>query len=45
VGEFVQVPGDLPLVPGDHDRFNVREVLVEGGAPDPGLLGDLRHRR
>jgi hypothetical protein len=31
-------------MPGDQDRFDIGEVLVQGRASDPGLLGDLRHR-
>jgi hypothetical protein len=38
-----QVPGDVPLVPGDQDRLDVGEVLVEGGPADAALLGDLGH--
>ncbi len=43
-GEVLQVGVDLALVPGDQDRLDVREVLVQRGAPDAGCLGDLRHR-
>jgi hypothetical protein len=38
-----EVFGDMPFMPGDQDRLNAREVLVECGAADAGLLGDLRH--
>ncbi len=43
-GEMLEVGGDVALVPGDQDRFHVREVLVQRRAPDAGLLGDPRHR-
>lgn len=39
-----QVVGDLPVVPGEQDRLDIREVLVQRGPSDAGLLGDLRHR-
>ena len=39
-----EVAGDLTFVPGDQDRFDVGEVLVQRRASDAGLLGDLRHR-
>src|SRR5450755_2186861 len=42
--EMFEVTGDLAFVPGGQDRLEVGEVLVQGGAPDAGLLGDLRHR-
>jgi hypothetical protein len=42
-GELVEVVGDLPLLPGEQDRLDIREVLVEGRAADAGVLGDLRH--
>ena len=35
---------DVTLVPRDEDRLDVWEVLVQGRTPDPGFLGDLRHR-
>ena len=44
LGQVSQVAADLPLVPGKQDRLDVPEVLVQGRAPDAGLLGDLRHR-
>jgi hypothetical protein len=44
VGELLEVSGDLALVPGDEDRLDVREVLVQGGAADPGLRGYPGHR-
>jgi hypothetical protein len=43
-GQVCEVGLDLTIVPGEQDRFNVREVLVQRGAADPGLLGDPRHR-
>jgi hypothetical protein len=43
-GEVVQVAGDLAIVPGGQDRLDVGEVLVQRGAPDAGLRGDLGHR-
>jgi len=42
-GELLEVAVDLTLVPGDQDRLDIREVLVERRASDPGLLRDLRH--
>lgn len=42
-GEMVEMPGDLLRVPGDEDRLDIREVLVEGRSADPTVLGDLRH--
>ena len=44
LGELFEVAADLTFVPGDEDRFDVWEVLVQRRASDPGLLGDLRHR-
>lgn len=44
-GEVLEVGGDMPVVPGDQDRLDVREVLVQRGAADAGVLGDPRHRR
>jgi hypothetical protein len=38
---MVQVLSDMSLVPRDEDWFNAREVLVERGAADAGLVGDL----
>ena len=43
-GEMFEVAGDLTFVPGDQDRFDVWEVLVQRRTSDAGLLGDLRHR-
>ena len=34
----------VAVVPGDEDRLDVQEVLVERRASDAGLLGDSRHR-
>jgi hypothetical protein len=39
--QMLQVLGDVPFVPGEQDWLDAREVLVEGGAADAGLLGDL----
>ena len=39
-GELFEVRGDVAAVPGDQDRVDVGEVLVEGRAPDAGFLGD-----
>ena len=44
LGELAQVAGDVPVVPGDQDRLDVREVLVQRGPADPGRGGDLQHR-
>jgi hypothetical protein len=44
LGEMFQVPTDLALVPSEKDRFDIWEVLVQRGAADARLLGDLRHR-
>jgi len=46
VADFVQLSemvADLSLMPGGEDAFDIREVLVESGAADPGLLGYLGH--
>jgi hypothetical protein len=43
-GEMFEVAGDLTFVPGEQDRFDVRELLVQRRASDAGLLGDPRHR-
>lgn len=40
-GKIFQVFGDLTLVPGEQDCFDVREVLVERGTSDARLFGDL----
>jgi hypothetical protein len=39
-----EVGGDLAFVPGDQDRLDVWEVLVQRRPADAGGLGDLRHR-
>jgi hypothetical protein len=39
--KVVQMAGDLAFVPGDQDRLDVGEVLVQRGTPDAGLLGNL----
>ena len=44
LGEVLEMAGDVPLVPGEQNRFDVWEVLVQRRSPDAGLLGDLRHR-
>ena len=42
--ELLEVAFDLLRVPGQQDRLDVWEVLVERRAADAGLLSDLRHR-
>ena len=42
LGEILEVAADLTFVPGDQDRFDVWEVLVQGRTSDAGLLSDLR---
>jgi hypothetical protein len=42
--QVLQVVADLALVPGPQDRLDVGKVLVQGGAPDSGVLCDPRHR-
>src|SRR5690606_19269890 len=42
--QVLEVVADLALVPGEQDRLDIGKVLVQRGAPDPGVLGDLRHR-
>jgi hypothetical protein len=44
LGELGEVLADLALVPGDQDRLDVGEVLVQRGPADAGPLGDLGHR-
>lgn len=41
--QLLEVACDLSFVPGEQDRFDIREVFVERRASDAGLLGDLRH--
>ena len=41
---MVEVAGDVAVVPGGQDRFDVGEVLVQGRPADAGFLGDPRHR-
>ena len=41
--EVLKMPGDRPIVPGQNDRFHVREVLVQRCTPNPGFVGNLRH--
>src|SRR5215217_3833703 len=43
LGESFEMSTDVTFVPGDEDRLDVREVLVERRTPDARLLGDLRH--
>ncbi len=43
-GEMFEVAGDVTLVPGEQDRFDVWEVLIQRRTSDAGPLGDLRHR-
>ena len=43
--EVLEVNFDLAFMPGDQDRFDVREILVKRRAPDAGSFGDLRHRQ
>jgi hypothetical protein len=42
-GQLGEMLADLTLMPGGEDALDVREVLVEGGAPYPGPLSDLGH--
>jgi len=44
LGELFEVAADLTFVPGDQDRFDVWEVLVQRRTSDARLRGDLRHR-
>ena len=44
VGEILEMASDLTVVPGQQDRLDIREVLVQRRASDPGLRGDPRHR-
>jgi hypothetical protein len=41
LGKLFEVDGDVTFVPGDQDRFDVGEVLVQSRTPDAGLLRDL----
>src|SRR5207247_10258902 len=41
--QLLEMVSHLPLVPGDQDRLDVGEVLVERRPPEPGPLRDLRH--
>jgi len=43
-GKLPEMVGDLPLMPREQDRLDIRKVLVERGTSDASLLGDLRHR-
>jgi len=42
--EKFEMRGHLTFVPGNQDRLDAREVLVQRRASDARLLGDLRHR-
>jgi len=42
LGELCEVAGDLALVPGEKDRFHVREVLVQRGPADAGVASQVR---
>jgi hypothetical protein len=44
LSEMCEVLGDLTFVPGNEDRFDIGEVLVERRTSDARLLGDLGHR-
>jgi hypothetical protein len=44
LGELLEVSGDLAFVPGQQDRFDIGEVLVQRCSSDPGPACDLRHR-
>ncbi len=39
--EMFEVTGDMSFMPCDQDRLDAGEVLVEGGATDACLLGNL----
>lgn len=41
LAEVGEMAGDLAEVPGGKNRLDIGIVLVEGGAADPGLFGDL----
>ena len=41
LGEIFEVAGDVAVVPGDQDRLDVGEVLVQRRAADAGLGGAL----
>lgn len=43
LGEVGEMVGDLPLMPGGEDGFDVGEVLVQGGSANAGLFGYLGH--
>ena len=40
---MLQVLCHMALMPGDQNRFDAREVLVQRGSPDTRLVGDLDH--
>ena len=44
LGQVFQVLGDMLFVPGDQDRLDTREVLVQRGSSDTRLVGYLGHR-
>jgi len=43
-GKPLEMALDMPLVPGDQDRFDIGIVVIERRSADPGPLRDLRHR-
>src|SRR5438270_9459517 len=44
LAEVLEVIGDMAIMPGDQDRLDTGEVLVERGASNAGFLGNLGHR-
>ena len=44
LAEALEVIGDMAIMPGDQDRLDTGEVLVERGASNASFLGDLGHR-
>src|SRR5437870_12268257 len=44
LAEALEVSGDMAIMPGDQDRLDTGEVLVERGASNASFLGDLGHR-
>lgn len=43
-GKLFEVAVDLAFVPGDQDRFDIREVFIQRRTSDASRFGDLRHR-
>src|SRR5215813_5236653 len=43
-GKPLEMGVDMPLVPGDKDRFDIGIVVIERRSADPGPFRDLRHR-